>query len=81
MYTHVLFVSFMIQFQTLIFPDFCEQGDRSRCSQDLENLVYLKYSRKTLYYFFLPVSEHLIYLYSNPLFMSYLDFYTSLRFT
>ena len=34
------------------------------------NLVYLKYSRKTLYYFeflnSLPVSEHLFYLCSNP---------------
>ena len=54
----------------LDFCDFCEQGKRSRCSQNSGNLVYLQYSRKTLYYFeflnSLPVSERLIYLCLNP---------------
>ena len=54
----------------LDYCDFCEQGEHSRCSQNSGNLVYLQYSRKTLYYFeflsSLPVSEHLIYLHLNP---------------
>ena len=69
LYSHTP-IGFTIQFQTLIIVIFCEQGERSRCLQNSGNLVYLQYSRKTLYYFeflnSLPVSEHLIYLCLNP---------------
>ena len=62
--------SFYDTVSNLDFCDFCEQGERLRCSQNSGNLVYLQYSHKTLYYFeflnSLPVSEHLIYLCSNP---------------
>ena len=63
-------ISFMIQFQTLIFVIFANRANVRVVHKNSGNLVYLQYSRKTLYYFeflnSLPVSEHLIYLCSNP---------------
>ena len=68
--THVLLVSFTIQFQTLIFVISANRAIVRIVRKNSGNLVYLKYSHKTLYYFeflnSLPVSEHLFYLCSNP---------------
>ena len=63
-------ISFTIQFQTLIFVIFVNRANVRVAHKNSGNLVYLQYSRETLYYFeflnLLPVSEHLIYLCSNP---------------
>ena len=71
LYSHIP-ISFMIQFQTLIFVIFANRANVRIVRKILENLVYLQYSRKTLYYFeflcfqaTLPMFERLVYLCSN----------------
>ena len=63
-------IGFMIQFQTLIIVIFANRVNVHVVRKNSGNLVYLQYSRKTLYYFeflnSLPVSEHLIYLCLDP---------------
>ena len=78
-------ISFTIQFQTLIFCDFCEQGERSRCSQNsgkiwctcntLVKLCIISSFLTLSGYLVLPVSEHLIYLCSNSFRITYVFFY------
>ena len=71
MYSHIP-ISFTIQFQTLIFVIFANRANVRVVCKILENLMYLQYSRKTLYYFgflnfqaSLPMFKRLVYLCLN----------------